>query len=372
MLNHLQQSAVLSRLSKSWLYKWITRYKARSPDWYCEQSRRPHRSPGRTDTRIEHAVLNLRQTLDAQGLFCGAQNILWELEQRDYEHLPSLRTINRILERHGLVRKSPGRYEAKGKRYPTLAGIRVNNVHQTDFLGPCYITGPLRFYSINTVDVATGRCGIEPVLARDAQRVINAIWHIWRRLGIPRHQQVDNEMVFYGSPTHPRGMGCLIRLCLLYDVEPWFIPMAEPWRNGVVEKFNDHYRQKFLRRVTIKGPQDLIRQSQRFEDRHNQLYRYSKLAGRTPLQALAESKIKLRFPLEQQAPQHPLPKPERGRYHLVRFIRSDQILDIFGERFRLPREAVYEYVTATIDVQSQTLMISLDNNQIDEIKYKLR
>jgi hypothetical protein len=43
----------------------------------------------------------------------------------------------------------------------------------------------------------------------------------------------------------------LIRLCLHNGVEPWFIPMADPWRNGVVEKFNEHYEQKFLGKVVI-------------------------------------------------------------------------------------------------------------------------
>ena len=38
----------------------------------------------------------------------------------------------------------------------------------------------------------------------------------------------------------------------------------------------------------------------------------------------------------------PLPKPETDCYHLVRFIRSDRRLDIFGERFLLPPEAEYE------------------------------
>ena len=31
---------------------------------------------------------------------------------------------------------------------------------------------------------------------------------------------------------------------------------------------------------------------------------------------------------------HPLPKPEHGKYHVVRFIRSDGWLDIFSEKFR--------------------------------------
>jgi hypothetical protein len=34
--------------------------------------------------------------------------------------------------------------------------------------------------------------------------------------------------------------------------------------------------------------------------------------------------------------------------HMVRFIRSDGRLDIFGEQYRLPSEAVYEYVVASI------------------------
>ncbi len=46
---------------------------------------------------------------------------------------------------------------------------------------------------------------------------------------MPHYHQVDNEMVFYGSPAHPRGMGSPIRLCLHHDIEPWFIPPGETW-----------------------------------------------------------------------------------------------------------------------------------------------
>ncbi len=115
----------------------------------------------------------------------------------------------------------------------------------------CYLQGPIRFYSLNSVDLATGRCALSPVLSKAGQRTLDAIWSIWCRLGIPQNVQVDNELVFYGSRQHPRGVGILIRLCLLNGVEPWFIPIAEPWRNGVVEKFNHHYQNGFLRRVVV-------------------------------------------------------------------------------------------------------------------------
>ena len=307
-----------------------------------------------------------------QGLFCGAQAIRWELEDLGVKPLPSLRTINRILSRHHLTHRRTGRYEPKGKKYPALEASCVNRVHQADFLGPCYLkSGPLRFYSLNTVDLATGRCAVQPLIQRDAQHTIDAFWSIWRRLGIPKHLQIDNELVFFGSHAHPRGMGALIRLCLLNEIEPWFIPKAEPWRNGVVEKFNDHYRQKFLGRVYICGEAHLREQALVFEQKHNRDYRYSKLGGRTPLQALTASNKTLRFPQQQQAPRHRLKKPKSGQYHLVRFIRSDGLLDVFGEKFRLPSETIYEYVVATVDVKEQKLKVYLDKFQADEIEYRI-
>jgi hypothetical protein len=115
----------------------------------------------------------------------------------------------------------------------------------------------------------------------------------------------------------------------------------------------------------------LRQESLNFEDRHNRTYRYSALAGRTPLAALGHSK-QLRFPPREQPPTHPLPKPEKGRYHLIRFIRSDGVLNILGEKFRVPPEAIYEYLRATIDVGQQRLSLFLDNKKIDEHLYRLR
>ena len=124
-------------------------------------------------------------------------------------------------------------------------------------------------------------------------------------------------MVFYGSPTHPRGMGSLIRLCLHYGIELWFIPQSEPWRNGVVEQFNNHYQQKFLDRVPMRTADELREGALAFEQKHNSRYRYSKLNGKTPLETLASSgKKRLCFPPNEPAPETPLKKPKAGCYHL--------------------------------------------------------
>ncbi len=203
-------------------------------------------------------------------------------------------------------------------------------------------------------------------------RVLNGgFWEIWKRLGIPERIQVDNAMSFFGSPRHPRGMGPLIRLCLHTGVEPWFIPMAEPWRNGVIEQFNDLYQQRFLGKVMMTTAEELKAGTLAFEQRHNGTYRYSKLGGKTPLKALAASKMKLRFPDKEEAPRR-MKKPVTGRYHLVRLIRSDLKLNVFGELFPVAPELKLEYVVATIDVKDQKLKLFLDKMQVDEFDYQLR
>jgi len=358
--------------SRAWLYKWIDRYSDDDPTWCDDQSRRPLTMSSRTPQEIEKLVKLIRLNLYNQDLFCGAQAILWELEDLGVKPVPSIRTINRILSRSELTHRRTGRYKAKGTLYPKLPGNRPNQTHQADLVGPCYLKGPLRFYGLNVVDIATVRCGLHPSDSKAGQNVLDGFWEIWKRLGIPENLQIDNAMSFFGSPTHPRGMGPLIRLCLHHGVEPWFIPMSEPWRNGLIEQFNELYQQKFLAKVEMLSPAALLRETLEFEQRHNSRYRYSKLRGQTPLKALVGTNSTLRFPPEKSAPRHRLKKPETGRYHLVRLIRSNQQLNVFGEIFPAPPEAMFEYVVATIDVKDQKLKLYLDANQIDEFNYPLR
>ena len=358
--------------SRSWLYKWVKRYAPDDSLRSEDQSRKPHISPHRTAAEIEMIVEMVRLNLYNKGLFCGDQAILWELEEMEVQPLPSLSTISRILRRRELTHRRTGRYEPKGKKYPGLPAQVPNQTHQLDLVGPCYLSGPIRFYSLNSIDTAINLCGIEPIPSKSAQSVLNAVYAVWQRMGIPENLQVDNELAFFGSPVHPRGMGPLIRFCLLYEVSLWFIPPAEPWRNGIIEKFNDHYRQKFLDKVTMTSMPQLQEESRAFEHRHNSTYRYSKTKGQTPLKTLAHTKAKMVFPSQRNAPRHPLEKPEIGCYHLVRFIRSDCKLDIFGEIFPAPPNTQYEYVVATIDVKEQKLKLFLDTIQVEEYQYQLR
>ena len=140
----------------------------------------------------------------------------------------------------------------------------------------------------------------------------------------------------------------------------------------MVEKFNDHWRQKFLARKVLKSAAALRQGSLKFEALHNARYRYSKLGGKTPMQSLAATEVPLRFPPRQEPPNGPLRKPVKGKYHVIRFIRSNRRLDLFGESFSLPAVATYEYVWSTIDVTKQSLSLYLGDELLDERDYRLR
>lgn len=88
------------------------------------------------------------------------------------------------------------------------------------------------------------------------------------------------------------------------------------------------------------------------------------------MRALQSSGQTLRFPEAPDPPRHPMPMPEAGSYHLVRFVRSDGVLNVFGEKFMAPPECTYEYVRLTVDVAGQRLKVFLDEKLVDEHSYQ--
>lgn len=360
------------RRSERWFFKWLARYHTGERAWFCDHSRIPKQVTGRTDAMIEDLICHIRRQLEEQNEFCGAQAILWELEDLRWPCLPSLRTINRILKRNDLIQHRQKRYQPKGKAYPKIPATCPNQLHQLDLLGPRYLRGPIRFYLANVMDIYSHRVAVNPLTGRSSSNMLQALVATWQRLGIPKYLQMDNQQSLQGSNRYPRSFGKLIRICLKLGIQPVFIPMREPWRNAEVEKFQDTCQFRFLRKVNMENFSELVTESQRFENRHNSRYRYSVNKGKTPLQIIAATKSKLRLlPGDFQIPnlKH---KPTKGRIHVVRFIRSNRLLDIFSEKFTISEQLVYEYAWSTICVKEQKLRVFLNGNQMHEFKYQLR
>ena len=189
-------------------------------------------------------------------------------------------------------------------------------------------------------------------------------------MGLPDFLQFDNELSFRGSNRYPRSPGLIIRLCLYFGVQPVFIPVGEPWRNGVVEKFNDTYNKKFFRQQWFPKYATLKRQSKNFQRFHNKHHRYSCLKGKTPLEIVRADNFKP-FTI---APGTKLPQLDYvpdGEIVLIRFIRSDCKMDIFGEKFKVAKDLAYSYVKAVIVTSIHTLQVYRDSELVDTFDYHL-
>ncbi len=45
------------------------------------------------------------------------------------------------------------------------------------------------------------------MLSKAAQSILDAVYAVWTRMGIPKNLQVDNELVFYGKSNPATGDG---------------------------------------------------------------------------------------------------------------------------------------------------------------------
>ena len=60
-----------------------------------------------------------------------------------------------------------------------------------------------------------------------------------------------------------------------------------------------------------------------------------------------------------------------GEIVLIRFIRGNRKLDIFGEKFEVSKDLIYSYVKAVIVTKLHTLQVYLDNDLVETFEYRL-
>lgn len=352
--------------TRAWLYKWLKRYDPANVAWAQPQSRRPQQVAAKTSREGERLVCEIRQRLiTTKYAQKGAFAIQWQLKQLGVELLPAIWTINRILRRHGLTVRPT--YQPRGTPYPAPTVTAPHQVQQLDLVGPRYLVGGERFYGVHLIDAFSNAVALEVAVSKEAVVLVEAVVAAWQRLGIPRLLQVDNELSFRGSNRYPRSFGLLIRLCLYVGVELVFIPEGEPWRNGVIERFNDVYDKLFFHSQHFRDRERLQQELPHFEVFHNTHHRYAKLGQRTPWEVHTTVRRQLlprRFSLHRRG----LPWRD-GRLSFIRLTDNTGAVRFFSERFVVDPTLIHEYVTGTIYTTPGLLKFTHQGRLVKVYKY---
>jgi hypothetical protein len=182
-----------------------------------------------------------------------------------------------------------------------------------------------------------------------APDVVDALVAAWQKLGVPRSLQGDHALSCRGSNRHPHSCGRLIRRCRALGVEVVFIPEREPWRNGMVERFNDVYAKLCWRPQLFRDLAHRRQERPPFETFHNPQHRYATLGQHPPWTvhtATPRRRLAQRFALHRRG----WPWRE-GRVSCLRLTDAPGRVRFFSETLRVASTLVQESGTGTIFTQ---------------------
>jgi len=350
---------------KKWLYKWVARFRSGETDWFVDDPRTPKSMPTKTPPEMVAQVVAARQTLEAteyaaRGVFAIRQ----KLSDVGIASAPADATIGRIIRDAGLVKRTEKRAKI-GTPYPAPLAEAPNDLHQLDMWGPRYLGTGNVCYVLNIIDVARRGPCINAIKSKSHDALIPCLVRSWQTLGLPKVLQMDNFL----QTTHPGCICRMLRLCLYVGIEPLLVPFSEPWRQGVVEKFNDFFDKNFFRQHHFTSFAELQERTMTFEKHCWQSRRLPALSGRTPSQVFQNAQLRL-LPVDFAVDPARLHIPN-GRISCIRMIRSDHQVSLLGYKFPVSESYYREYVTATLFTEESIVRLYHQDQQIAEFKFSM-
>jgi putative transposase len=366
---------VLGR-SDRWFHKWWRRYLESGADGLYDLTRATDHVAQRIAPELERTLLSIRRRLQAHASpatryrLIGASAILAELKALNVRPLPHPRTVERVLQRHGLtaprIRLAP---LLPRQEWPGPQARASNELHEVDLVGPVYLQGSgHRYYIWVGKDIFDGAVCLRLAGSRRMEEVLGFLGECWKDLGRPEQVQFDNARELAGWGQSAYALSRVIRLCLRYGVSPVFIPEGEPQFNGSAENFNGWFQEPLFRR-RFRWPGDLRRELARLPEAVNTQHVHPRLGGKTPPQHRRGLRLP-KLPASFVVPTERLPVAE-GRVTFIRRVSWAGTVAVLGQSFRVGKKHNGLYLRLVIDTGRGKLTAYLNGRVVKRWPYKL-
>lgn len=361
--------------SRVWVARWISRYRPDEPVVSLQDHSRAPKHRNRTySKRVQKMVNQIRVEREKgkrakyQYALVGAQAIYYELHDLHISPIPSSRTIHRWLKRAGQiqVRKSQ---KPPNPTYPALPCKAVNDVQELDFKGPFYLKDHShKYYLVALRDKMSKKTALRALSKKSMETIMDFLVDSWQKMGCPKYLKMDNCLDFRGSNLYPRALSKLIRVCLDLGVQPVFIPIREPWRNGVVENLNGLLARFLLRLQIFETEKQLRKAVQRLETTINTTHRLPALKGKTPQEFAAHAKV--RYPPAQYDWRTRNLQLVKGNVTFIRLVRkSGRITVSANDKFMIGEKYKSQYVMAVVNVAKKRLHVIWQGRHLKSFDY---
>jgi transposase InsO family protein len=303
-------------VSRTTGYIWLQRYRASGAAGVVEKSRRPWHSPRRTDGAIEEAVVAARH----QRPDWGAPKLARLVEQ----HHPEwgklcVRTVHRILRRHGLVEVEQ-RCATAAQRFERS---QPNELWQMDFKGPQGFNrgsgiGPLSILD----DHSRFLLALDHLGSTQLSGVRNTLERTFGEAGLPDSMLMDHGTPWWNGAS-PWGLTELSVWIMRQGVRLLFSGLRHPQTQGKIERMHGA-----LQRAVRKRKQDPEQQAwlDAFRQEYNHLRPHAGIGMATPASRWQPSS-KTFQPLP--------PEWEYDSQQIVVRLQSEGQLNWLGRRFEI-------------------------------------
>jgi transposase InsO family protein len=261
------------QISRDRFYEFRSRYAAEGEGGLVPRSRAPNTVTNKTSLEVEDAIVSMRKDLDDDGFDCGAETILWHLEQAGIE-APTASTIWRILARRGFITPEPKK--APNRQWQRFVSPYVNGMWQTDSTDYELADGT----DVDIVNIIDDRSRVCPRShAFEGSTTGSDVWdtfvEAFALYGIPEWVLSDNGPDFTSKLF--RGNLAAIRVKTT-NSRPY-----HPQTNGKVERFHQTLKKWLNARDTPETVVELQQLLDVFVDIYNNHRPHRGIGRRTPM-----------------------------------------------------------------------------------------
>lgn len=275
-------------VSTKTFYKYLKRFAAEGVDGFYPRSRKPLRSPIGVSAAMEDVIVRVRKQLDDDGWDAGAEQIaFWLNDHLDEvpagEVVPSRATINRVLDRRGLMIKVPSRRPKAARR--RFEADHPNGMWQLDGFDYQLADGTIVVILQLIDDCSRKDLALRAVVSENGLDAWETAVSAIGQFGLPRRFLTDNGTAFSG---HRRGWTSHLEENLrALGVIPITSRIAHPQTCGKVERAHRTCRKWLRKRPPAASLAELQALLDRYRDRYNHRRRKKHLGGLTPDQRYA-------------------------------------------------------------------------------------
>ena len=265
-------------------YKWLARYAGEGASGLQNRSRRPRRSPARTEADIERALIRLRQ--DSRNCW-GARKLARLLADGGAGPRLAPSTVTGILRRAGLIGNQGSAASPRWQRFERSA---PNELWQMDFKGNFPLLTRARCHPLTVLDDHSRFSLVLKACANErAETVRESLRAAFRRYGLPAEMLMDNGAPWGCDREHPFTALSLwlIRLGIRVTHGRPYHPQTQ----GKDERFHRTLKFELLRHFNFTTLSHCQQEFDRFRDRYNLRRPHDALGLATPASRYRPSPI---------------------------------------------------------------------------------